>query len=130
SVKSVSAKLAYLLAATSIGLPVLLVFHGVFAAREIHEMRSVFLRDRAATIAARLETLPAAELREDQLDELFETDPALLAVHVFRSGQPESSDPVPDSIRAGRELYRTEEIRSEVKDVFRAYIPFHSAGQI
>ncbi len=128
--KQASGKLAYVLAAISIGPPALLIVHGVLAGREIQEMRLVFLRDRAASVAARLETLPAAALHGGQFEELFDADPALLGIHIFLSGQPEHGDPVPDAIRAGRELYRTEEIRSNGKDVFRAYIPFHAAGQI
>jgi two-component system sensor histidine kinase HydH len=129
-VKLVSGKLTYLLAAISLGLPALLIFHGVFSAREIHKMRVVFLRDRAATLAARLETLPAAQLNSGNFEELFESDPALLGIHVYLSGQADSSNPALESIRSGRELYRTEEIRGGGREIFRAYIPFHAAGEV
>ena len=123
-------KLAYLVGALTVALPALLAFHSIFTNRELREMRAVFLRDRAATIAARLETVPPALLANENLDELYESDPALLGLHVYAAGAKDNGDPTVEVIRAGRELYRTEEIRTGDKDIFRAYIPFHSAGQV
>jgi len=129
-VKLASGKLIYVLTSVSLGFPALLVVHGVFSSREIHEMRSVFLRDRAGTLAGRLEMLPAEHLREARFDELFESDPALLGIQVFLAGHVDSGDTALQAIREGRELYRIEEIRAAGNYVFRAYIPFHSEGQI
>lgn len=128
--KLASRKLTYLLAALAVALPALLVFHGLFSAREIRKMSAVFLRDRAAMVAARLETAPASDIREGRFDGLFESDPDLVGLHVFLAGQPDSGDPIVQAIRSGQELYGTQEIRTGGTAVFRAYIPFHSAGQV
>lgn len=127
-VKLASRRLTYVLAALSIGLAALLVFHGIFSSRELRTMRAVFLRDRAATIAGRLETVPVEELSRGAFDELFDSDPALVGIQVSLSGH--MNDEAVKAIQSRRELYRTEEIRAGGKDLFRAYIPFHSGGQV
>lgn len=128
-VKFASGRLTYLLAAISLGLPALLLVHGVLASRELHKMRVVFLRDRAATIAGRLETMPADTVSRGDFEQLFDSDPELLGLHIFLSGS-EPGNRAIEAIRLGRELYRTEEIRAGGKEMFRAYIPFHSAGAV
>jgi two-component system sensor histidine kinase HydH len=109
------------LLAVSTGLPVVLVLHSIWAMRELREMRAIFLRDRAAAIAARIEAMAG----EDGLGRLSEDDPALVDVRIFRASDPADPDGPVGAIRAGRELFHTE----TSGNVFRAYVPAHVAGQ-
>jgi len=121
---------SYMLLAISLGFPLVLVFHSVLSTRELREMRSIFLRDRAANIAARLELMPPEHLRRNEFDELLEGDPALVRIQVFRSSDLGNGNPALQAIRSGRELYRTEEVGTGQNAIFRAYIPFHSASEV
>ncbi len=118
------------LLATAFGLPLALAVHAIFSGREMREMRSVYLRDRAATIAARLEALPADRIARGDFDEIFEGEPALVGLRSYPPEAIADGSPALDAVRSGRELYRTEEIRTENGPVFRAYIPFHSNGGV
>lgn len=110
-----------MLLAVSTGLPVLLVAHSVQATRELREMRAVFLRDRAAGVATRLETLPPELPDEARFEDLAASEPALLSVRVFRGGDPDGDNGPVAAIRAGRALFHTE----TSGEVFRAYVPVH-----
>ena len=121
---------SYILWGISIGFPLVLVFHSVLSTRELREMRSIFLRDRAANIAARLELMPPEQLRRSEFDELLEGDPALVRIRVFRSSDRGDGSEALEAIRSGRELYRTEEVGAGRDAIFRAYIPFHSAAEV
>ena len=110
----------------AVGLPLVLVVHSVLATRELREMRLIFLRDRAGMIAARLETMPPERLGREEFDELFEAEPALVALHVIGAADSEAGSGAVAAIRAGRELFRTE----QVGDVFRAWIPIHSGTEL
>ena len=116
----------FILLAVSLGLPLVLVVHSVLATRELREMRSIFLRDRAATIAARLEVMPPERLDRGQFDELMESEPALLHLRLFGAADPDAGIGAVAEIRAGRELFHTEQSGG----VFRAYVPFHSGGEL
>ncbi len=120
----------FVLLAVSLGLPLLLVLHSIWAGRELRVMRSVFLRDRAANIAARLELMPAERLDRGEFDELMESEPALLHLRVFRASDPDAGDGAVAAIRSGSELYHTAEFSDGRDMIFRAYIPFHAAGGI
>ena len=119
-----------MLLAISLGFPLILIFHSVLSTAELREMRSIFLRDRAANIAARLELMPPEQLARNEFDELLEGDPALVRIQVFRSADNGNGNPALEAIRSGRELYRTEETGSGKDAIFRAYIPFHSASEV
>ncbi len=93
-------------------------------------MRSIYLRDRAANIAARLEAMPSDRLTRGDFEELLESEPALLAITVFLPADGDAATPALDSIRSGRELYHTEAIVTGGGAAFRAYIPFHSGGEV
>ena len=120
----------FLLLAVSLGLPLLLVVHSVLATRELRVMRSTFLRDRAANIAARLELMPPDRLDRREFDDLMESEPALLGLWVFRGTDPDAGNSAVAAIRSGAELYHTEEFREGREVVFRAYIPFHASGSV
>ena len=98
---------SYILLAISLGFPLVLIFHSLLSTRELREMRSIFLRDRAANIAARLELMPPDQLQRKEFDELLEEEPALVRIQVFRSSDHGDGIPALQAIRSGRELYRT-----------------------
>ena len=54
----------------------------------------------------------------------------MLVVRVFRNSDAAARTAPFDAILAGRELYRTEEIREGADPVFRAYIPFHNESEV
>ena len=101
---------SYMLLAISLGFPLVLIFHSVLSTGELREMRSIFLRDRAANIAARLELMSPEQLQRNEFDELLEGDPALVRIQVFRSSDLGNGNPALEAIRSGRELYRTEDV--------------------
>jgi signal transduction histidine kinase len=107
------------LVALSIGTPALLVLHAVRATAELREMRLIYLRDRAAAVAARLESSTAPEAVD--LGALSETEPALVDVQIL-----DTTDPEGRATREGRELFRTE----LAGGIFRAYVPAHRAGEL
>ena len=113
------------LGAGAVVLPVLLTFSAVQTFRSLADLRADLLRNRAASLAARLETQPPAQ---DQWEVLAETEPALLDLQVFRPDAP-VQDSTARSILEGRELYVVERLKQERTAVFRAYIPFHREGQ-
>ncbi len=118
----------YALLVLSLGLPLVLAVHTILTGRELKEMRAIYLRDRAANIAARLETMPPDQLRQERFNELFESEPALVAIRIIRSDASDGGDPALLAVRSGRELYHIEELTSGGNRMFRAYIPFHSGG--
>lgn len=91
---------------------VVLLFQASYQTFEaVSAQREVYLRDRAAALAARLETTPPAQVRDEAGDEL-------LALEVLaRAGNPDLQ-PMWD----GQELYR---VRWQPAQYFRAYVPFH-----
>jgi two-component system sensor histidine kinase HydH len=115
-----------LLLVVSLALPLVLVVHSILASRELREMRAIFLRDRAANIAARLELMPAGKVEHGDFEELHESEPALLGLRVFGPEDPDPGNGAVDAIRSGRELYRAEVGPA----VFRAYVPFHSGSEV
>jgi signal transduction histidine kinase len=121
---------SYMLLGISIGFPLVLVFHSVLSTRELREMRAIYLRDRAANIAARLELMAPEQLQRKEFDDLMEGDPALVRIQVFRPSDRGNGSAALEAIRSGRELYRTEEIGAGRDAIFRAYIPFHSAAEV
>jgi signal transduction histidine kinase len=124
---SLPRKTAFIVLLTvALGLPLVIVLHSVLATRELREMRLIFLRDRAGTIAARLETMPPERLAREQFDDLFEGEPALAALHVFDAADSAAGNGAVEAIRAGRELFRTEQLGA----IFRAWIPIHSGTEL
>lgn len=123
-------RLSFTLLAVSIGLPLLLVVHSVFAARELSKMRSIYLRDRAATTAARLELMAPAQLQSADFEQLLDSDAALQGIRVFGPADQTDANAAVEAIRGGHELYHIEEANTDGNAVFRAYIPFHSQGQV
>jgi len=106
-------------------LPAILLFSALRTFQSLAELRSDLLRNRAATLANRLEAQGAAEASWDMLAEL---EPALLDLEVFQPGGEPPADPNAAAILEGRELYRILRVEGEQVRIFRAYVPFHRAG--
>lgn len=113
----------YLLAPAMFALPLVLLAHSIFTYHELGHIKDLYLRNRAATLAARLETLKAADAAEME-EMLAEEEPALAGLRVFRPGDG-STHAALAPIWAGQELFRTEEIVAGGRRIFRAYVPFH-----
>jgi two-component system sensor histidine kinase HydH len=118
----------YILAAVSVVLPLVLLLSSLRTLRALDGMRSVYLRDRAASIAARLETLPAID--QDTLASIEEAEPGLVELRVLA---PDGQGPDAEVVRAlgeGRELFHNSEIAGQGPTIYRSYIPFHAGGQL
>lgn len=110
-------------------LPLALVASSLATLARLEQLRELYLRSRAAMIAARLELLPPSDSGE-LLELLGEEEAGLLEVRVYQPGQvtPESASLA--EIWEGRELFRTERLRLGDVEVLRCYIPFHLGTQL
>lgn len=106
-------------------LPAILVYSAIRTFQEVEQMRQVFLRDRGAAIAARLETIP--ELGREGLHALMEDEPGLTDVQILAAN---SADPSARALSAGDELFRTEFVTIGGRSVLRIVAPFHQGGQL
>ncbi len=113
------------LGAAAIVLPVVLLLSALQTFRSLANLRADLLRNRAASLAARLEAQPPSE---DQWEVLAEVEPALLDFQVFSRRSP-APDPTAQAILDGKELFAVERLKRERTAVFRAYIPFHREGE-
>jgi signal transduction histidine kinase len=114
----------YAPAILAILVPAVLVYSSVRTFRELDQMKSVFLRNRSAAIAAQLETLDTPD--SQAIEALVDSEPGVLAIRVVSSpGDPSLAD-----LWRGRELFRTEMVRENGLQVFRALVPFHAGGQL
>ena len=112
--------------ALMLAVPVVLVISAIVTLREFDEMRIVYLRNRAATLAARLETVSP-----DRFTETLENEePALAGLRVLEAGERGTDAAAVEPIWRGEILYKTEETRVGKEKIFRAYIPFHSQGRL
>lgn len=116
-----------LLALLGVLAPALLVLSAVRTYRALDGQRAVYLRSRVAALAALLETLPEALPEEEWKDALLDEEPALTDLTIFGR---ESSPPELAGLWEGRELFRTQRAIRDGEAVFRAYVPFHSGGQM
>ena len=115
---------SYVPALLAMLLPVILVYSSVRTFHELDQMKSVFLRNRSAAIAARLETLKGTG--DEELQAFSENEPGLIRIRVV--SQP--GDPALADLWNGRELFRTQDVRENSTRIFRSYIPFHGDGQL
>lgn len=102
--------------AATIALPAILIVGALRTYRALDEQREVYLRERMAAIASRLETAPA----------LIEDEPGLLSYEVLRPPRDPEADPLA-ALWEGRELFRTEFAEAGGRRLFRAIVPFHEA---
>lgn len=120
----------YVLLLGMLALPLVLLTSTVLTFREFNTMKGLYLRNRAATVAARLETLTPEQLSGDIVELLALEEPALVEVAVFTQGDEEPGDPVLEAIWSGRELFRIQEVSLDGERLLRAYIPFHSGSRL
>ncbi len=120
----------YLLLPLILALPLILVVSSYLTFREFREMKGLYLRNRAATIAARLESLSPAQLSGELFEVLGAEEPALVDLVVFQRGDESPDRPILEAIWSGRELFRTREVNQNGLRLLRAYIPFHAGAEI
>ncbi|GIU78842.1 MAG: sensor histidine kinase [Bryobacteraceae bacterium] len=115
-----------LLLAASIVLPLVLVLSARRTLRELETQREVYLRSRAAAIAAMLETMPPGAGIEAFVEDLKDREPGLVEIVVIDRESPDSAELA--DLWNGRELFRTARIQAGGMDVMRSWVPFHMAG--
>lgn len=106
-------------------LPAMLVLSAFRTYRALDAQRSVYLRSRVASIAARLETFPASLREDDWRQLLLDEESALTDIAVLA---PDASPPDLAPLWEGRELYRTQSLTADGEPLLRAYVPFHSSA--
>lgn len=112
--------------------PAIVGLHAWRTLDTLREQRELYLRDRVARLAARLEALPSREqtglpLPAASFDTLFEEEPALLNAQL---GRPGDGDDAVTAILAGREIFRMQALRDDGPPILRAWVPFHHSGQL
>lgn len=106
----------------ALALPAILIVTSTLTFRAMDEQRAVYLRSRVASIAARLETLPAGEAVENMVEE----EEGLAGIAVLEPPRGAAADPLAP-LWDGRELFRTKTTTLQGEPVLRAYIPFHAS---
>ncbi len=116
--------LGLLWAVLTLALPALMVFSALRTYRSLEDQKTVYLRSRAAAIAARLEHLPEG-LSAGDISATFDDEPGLAEVAVLEP----PADPEKDALASlwlGRELFRT----AVSGGLFRAWVPFHGPSGV
>lgn len=109
----------------TIALPLLLMTGAIGTYKALDEQRTIYLRHRIASIAARLETLPAGSSRGPLL-ESFVDEPEIVDVVVLERPEEPQGDALAN-LWEGRELFRIESTSWRGEPLYRAHVPFHSA---
>ncbi len=117
-------------AAVVLVLPVVLLLSTLRSLRELPDNARLYLRSRAATLAARLENLHPDQVGAGLTDMLAAEEPGLIDARVYRTPEDEPNDEILRRLWNGEELFHTEEIEVDGERVFRAYIPFHLDGKL
>ncbi len=115
--------------AAAIVLPAILLYGAFRTFWELEQMKSVYLRNRAAAVAARLESMPPESSPEDIVERLSSDEAALIGLKLFEQPGPEDPQAVA-GIWQGHDLFVTEDLRDGPVEVFRAYVPFHRQGRM
>ncbi len=115
-----------LLPLATLALPVVLLVSSLRTLNELDQQKSVFLRNRAAAAAGRLETFAGSANRATLFEALSEAEPALVDLQLFTRGQPSAEEPSLTPLWEGQELFRTELVRGREADLYRVYVPFHA----
>jgi len=125
--RNVQGWVRYAAAVVMLALPVVLLLSSIRTLGELEETKTIYLRNRAATLAARLENLRPEELNEDLLDRLADEEPALVDLRIYGSPEQVARDPVALQIWDGQALFHTAIIQRDGEHIFRIYTPFHVA---
>jgi two-component system, NtrC family, sensor histidine kinase HydH len=116
-----------LLPVVIIALPLVLLLSSLRTFRELDEQKALYLRNRVAMLAGRLENLSASETGTAAFEQLSEDEPRLLDLVLIERGRT-GDQPLLQPIWNGRELFRTGFVNEGEKSVYRAYVPFHSSA--
>lgn len=106
-------------------LPVIQLLYALQMLDQLEAQREVYLRSRAAAIAARLETLPSGLHHEEIAAFLAEEEPLLTRLDVVQRDETAQS-PELRPLWEGKLLFRAE----TAGDVYRATVPFHADGEL
>lgn len=108
-------------------LPLLLLASSLRTLKVLEDQQLVYLRSRAAAITGLLESLPP-ELPDSSIAELAaEGEPALVDLTLLSADSPDGQDPALVPLWEGRELFRSQMLRTNQGRIFRTEVPFHSA---
>src|SRR5450755_798917 len=105
--------------AAVLALPCVLLYSSFRTLRELDEQKQVYLRERVGEIAARLETLASVS---DPVSTLLESEPYLRDIEIISADSAVGRQPELVPIWRGRQLYRTEMLRQQGLDIYRAFI--------
>jgi signal transduction histidine kinase len=110
-------------------LPLALLVSSLVTFREFQEMKQVYLRNQAALIAGRLETLPPERFTEG-LESLAAEEPSVVDIRVFTREEKSPESAVIEPIWRGQELFKVQELRVDGEGIFRVYVPFHWRSEL
>jgi signal transduction histidine kinase len=116
-----------LLPVVIVALPLVLLLSALRTFRELDQQREVYLRNRVAMLAGRLENLPEPETESGALEQLSEDEPSLMALALIERGKA-GDEPLLEPIWDGQELFRTGFAQEGGQPVYRAYVPVHSGA--
>ena len=115
-----------LLPVVIVALPLVLLLSAVRTFQELDEQKALYLRNRVAMIAGRLESLPASATGSLAFAQLSEDEPSLMDLELIERGKT-GDEPRLQPIWNGLELFRTGFLNEGEEPVYRAYVPFHSS---
>ena len=116
-----------LLPVVIVALPLVLLLSSVRTFQELDEQKALYLRNRVAMLAGRLENLPASETGTAAFEQLSADEPSLMDLELIERGKT-GDEPRLQPIWDGLELFRTGFIQEGGAPVYRAYVPFHSSA--
>ncbi len=116
---------AALLFPALLALPIILVVSAVLMILELRQVREVYLRNQAASVAARLE-LPGTV---QDLETLAEEYPSLVDLRIYEQENATKHLKL-EALWKGRALFVTEDATVNGEAVYRAYVPFHANNKL
>jgi signal transduction histidine kinase len=122
---NIQGRMRWIVAAVMLALPLVLLLSSVRSLGELDNTRSLYLRNRAATIAARLENLPLDDTDDNLAEMLYAEEPALVDLRIYRSPEEEPGNSNLQSLWRGEALFQIGLAEVDGEQVYRAYIPFH-----
>ncbi|MCX6633725.1 MAG: HAMP domain-containing sensor histidine kinase [Acidobacteria bacterium] len=118
----------FLLPVVVVALPVVLLLSSLRTMRELDQQKAVYLRNRVAMIAGRLENLPDPAAETAVFQALSEEEPNLVDLQVIDRASAAGGQSALEAIWDGRELFRTQTLTGPEGRIYRAYVPFHSSA--
>ena len=118
----------FLLPVVVVALPVVLLLSSLRTMRELDQQKAVYLRNRVAMIAGRLENLPDPAAETAVFQALSEEEPNLVDLQVIGRTSTAGDQSALEAIWNGRELFRTQTLTDPEGRIYRAHVPFHSSA--